>query len=96
MMKKFMAKKLAVLLAVLMMFSGFPFSILAAEAEPAENEIVTEVTADVAATDAVCQIGETTYASLADAVNAVASGDTIKLLTDVYECVTLLTLKMLP
>jgi len=84
----------AFLLAVLMMISLLPTAALAADEEPEEvtpvveeiNEVVQEEPAETegaAPITTVAKIGTTEYATLEDAIDAAATGDTITLLADV-------------
>lgn len=75
-------KRLALLLAVLMIVSMMPVQLFA------DNSITGEEQSNGAGeasgnSNAVAKIGTNEYASLADAINASQSGDTITLLTDV-------------
>lgn len=75
-------KRLALLLAVLMIVSMMPVQLFA------DNSVTGEEQSNGAGeasgnSNAVAKIGTNEYASLADAINASQSGDTITLLTDV-------------
>jgi len=83
---------LSLLLAFVMVFGMFPANVFAAGDETADEFHTDDSIVDaepLAEGDPVAMIGETGYTTLADAIAAVQNGETIELLADIYDDVTI-------